>query len=43
MVCSRVLIVDNGEEVAEDTPENLMRQLRGSEAIQVRCVDRVPP
>ena len=35
MVCSRVLIVDNGQEVAEDTPENLMRQLRGSEAIQV--------
>jgi ABC-2 type transport system ATP-binding protein len=35
MVCSRVLIVDDGREVAEDTPENLMRQLRGSEAVQV--------
>ena len=35
MVCSRVLIVDDGKEVAEDTPENLMRQLQGSEAIQV--------
>jgi ABC-2 type transport system ATP-binding protein len=35
MVCSRVLIVDDGREVAEDTPENLMKQLRGSEAIQV--------
>ena len=35
MVCSRVLIVDQGQEVAEDTPENLMRQLRGSEAVQV--------
>jgi ABC-2 type transport system ATP-binding protein len=35
MVCSRVLIVDGGQEVAEDTPENLMRQLRGSEAVQV--------
>ena len=35
MVCSRVLIVDDGKEVAEDTPENLMRQLRGSEAVQV--------
>ena len=35
MVCSRVLIVDGGREIAEDTPENLMRQLRGSEAIQV--------
>jgi len=35
MVCSRVLIVDGGMEVAEDTPENLMKQLRGNEAIQV--------
>ena len=35
MVCSRVLIVDDGKEVAEDTPENLMRQLRGSEAVHV--------
>jgi ABC-2 type transport system ATP-binding protein len=35
MVCSRVLIVDDGKEVAEDTPENLMRQLRGTEAVQV--------
>jgi ABC-2 type transport system ATP-binding protein len=35
MVCSRVLIVDDGKEVAEDTPENLMRQLQGSEAVQV--------
>jgi ABC-2 type transport system ATP-binding protein len=35
MVCSRVLIVDDGKVVAEDTPENLMRQLRGSEAVQV--------
>src|SRR5438045_3724403 len=35
MVCSRVLIVDDGKEVAEDTPENLMRQLQGSEAVQM--------
>jgi ABC-2 type transport system ATP-binding protein len=35
MVCSRVLIVDGGQVVAEDTPENLMKQLRGSDAIQV--------
>ncbi|MCC7369803.1 MAG: ATP-binding cassette domain-containing protein [Chloroflexi bacterium] len=35
MVCSRVLIVDGGRVVAEDTPENLMRQLRGTDAIQV--------
>lgn len=35
MVCSRVLIVDGGKVVAEDTPDNLMKQLRGSDAIQV--------
>jgi len=35
MVCSRVLIVDNGVEVANDTAENLMKQVRGSEALQV--------
>ncbi|MCC6179930.1 MAG: ABC transporter ATP-binding protein [Chloroflexi bacterium] len=35
IVCSRVLIVDNGHVIAEDTPENLIRQLRGSEAVQV--------
>jgi ABC-2 type transport system ATP-binding protein len=35
MVCSRVLIVDNGKEVAIDTAENLMRQARGSEALTV--------
>jgi ABC-2 type transport system ATP-binding protein len=35
MVCSRVLIVDGGQLVAEDTPANLMNQIRGSEAIQV--------
>jgi ABC-2 type transport system ATP-binding protein len=35
MICSRVLIVDGGRVIAEDTPENLTRQLRGSEAIQL--------
>ena len=35
MVCSRVLIVDDGKEVAEDTPANLMRQLQGSEAVHL--------
>ncbi|MGE3268275.1 MAG: ABC transporter ATP-binding protein [Chloroflexota bacterium] len=35
MVCSRVLIVDGGQEVAVDTPENLMNQVRGTEAVQV--------
>ncbi len=35
MVCSRVLIVDNGLEVANDTAENLMQQVRGTEALNV--------
>jgi len=35
MICSRVLIVDGGRVVAEDTPENLTRQMRGTDAIQV--------
>ncbi len=35
MICSRVLIVDGGQVVAEDTPENLTRRMRGDEAIQV--------
>jgi len=35
MICSRVLIVDGGQVVAEDTPENLTRRLRGGEAVQV--------
>jgi ABC-2 type transport system ATP-binding protein len=35
MICSRVLIIDDGRLKADDTPENLTRQLRNSEAIQV--------
>jgi ABC-2 type transport system ATP-binding protein len=35
MVCSRVLIVDDGKEVAIDTAENLMKQARGTEAVHV--------
>ncbi len=35
MICSRVLIIDDGRLKADDTPENLTRQLRGAEAIQV--------
>ena len=35
MVCSRVLIVDGGRVIAEDTPENLTRQARGTDAVQV--------
>ena len=35
MICSRVLIVDGGRVVAEDTPENLTRQMRGTDTVQV--------
>jgi ABC-2 type transport system ATP-binding protein len=35
MICSRVLIVDGGRVIAEDTPENLTRQLRGTDAVQL--------
>ena len=31
MTCGRVVIINEGEVVAEDTPENLTRRLRGSE------------
>jgi ABC-2 type transport system ATP-binding protein len=33
--CSRVVILSNGRVVAEDTPENLTRRLRGSERIEL--------
>jgi ABC-2 type transport system ATP-binding protein len=35
MTCSRVIIISDGRLVAVDTPENLTRRLRGSEAIQI--------
>ena len=35
MIYSRVLIVDGGQVIAEDTPENLTRRLSGGEAIQL--------
>ena len=35
MTCSRVIIINDGRVVAVDTPDNLTRRLRGSEAIQV--------
>jgi ABC-2 type transport system ATP-binding protein len=35
MTCSRVIIINDGRLVAVDTPENLTRRLRGTEAIQV--------
>jgi len=33
--CSRVVIIANGQVVAEDTPDNLTKRLRGSERIEV--------
>jgi ABC-2 type transport system ATP-binding protein len=35
MICSRVLIIDGGKLVANDTPANLTRQLRGGESVRV--------
>ncbi len=35
MTCSRVVIINDGRVVAVDTPENLTRRLRSSEAIQL--------
>jgi ABC-2 type transport system ATP-binding protein len=35
MICSRVLIVNDGQVVAEDTPENLTRRLRGADNLQL--------
>jgi ABC-2 type transport system ATP-binding protein len=33
--CSRVIIINDGEVVAEDTPENLTKRLRGADNLQV--------
>jgi ABC-2 type transport system ATP-binding protein len=38
MTCDRVVIINHGKIVAEDTTENLTRQLRGGEAIQLLVV-----
>lgn len=35
MTCNRVVIIDKGKIVAEDTPENLTSKLRGAEQIHV--------
>ena len=35
MLCSRVVIIDHGRVVAEDTPANLSRAVRGGERVQV--------
>ncbi len=40
--CSRVVIINNGEIVAEDTPERLGARLRGAEQIYLQVVEPVP-
>ncbi len=35
MTCGRVVIINKGKVVAEDTPENLTRRLRGAGALRV--------
>lgn len=35
MTCNRVVIINDGRVVAEDTPENLTRRLRGAERIEL--------
>ena len=37
MTCNRVVIIDKGKIVAEDTPENLTSKLRGAERIHVEA------
>ncbi|MBI3978139.1 MAG: ABC transporter ATP-binding protein [Chloroflexi bacterium] len=37
MTCDRVVIINRGRVVAEDTPENLNRRLRGAELIHVEA------
>jgi ABC-2 type transport system ATP-binding protein len=35
MTCNRVVIINNGRVVAEDTPDNLTKRLRGAERISL--------
>jgi ABC-2 type transport system ATP-binding protein len=37
MTCGRVVIIDKGRVVAEDTPENLMRRLKGAGVLRVEA------
>ena len=41
-VCNRVLIINRGVIVAEDTPENLQAQLAGAERLSVRAAAATP-
>jgi ABC-2 type transport system ATP-binding protein len=42
MTCNRVVIINNGHVVAEDTPENLTRRLRGAERIELEVRGPAP-
>lgn len=37
MICNRVVIINDGRVVAEDTPDNLTRRLRGAERIAIEA------
>jgi ABC-2 type transport system ATP-binding protein len=39
VTCSRVLIINEGKLVAQDTPENLIRHLEGSDRVEVEVRD----
>ncbi len=41
-MCNRVLIINRGSIVAEDTPENLQAQLAGAERLSVRAAAATP-
>ncbi|NIM92970.1 MAG: ATP-binding cassette domain-containing protein [Anaerolineales bacterium] len=36
-ICDRVLIINNGEMIAEDTPENLQAQIAGADQVTLRA------
>ena len=42
MTCERVIIINHGKIIAEDTPENLMAQIRESESIKIRLKSTDP-
>ena len=36
VVCERIIIINKGKLVADDTPENLSKQLQGANRLQIR-------
>jgi len=42
-ICNRVLIINRGELVAEDTPENLQRRLTGTQKVTVQLAGDPTP